>query len=106
MYIFLCPTQAKHQWTKAHVPGMGNPEIHFGDSEVYLYHISSGKYVGFTVSEQRRDRHMTPGARKTIMQQDFNQSFAFTMTRASAEQAKAANIVQLSESVMRNYVHK
>ena len=98
--------QAKHQWTKSHVPGMGSPEIHFGDSEVYLYHIHTGKYIGFTVSEQRHRLRMTTGVRKTVMQHDFNQSFAFTMTRASAEQAKAANIVQLSESVMRNYVHK
>lgn len=96
--------QAKHQWTKTNnVFGMGTPDIHFGDSEVYLYHVWSKKFLGFTISEQNRVSLEHPQA---IMQQDFNQSFAFTMTRASAEQAKAANIVQLSESVMRTYVHK
>jgi hypothetical protein len=84
---------------------MGMQEIHFGDSEVYLYHIASGKYLGFTISEHHG--HRSPmGIRKAVMQADFNQSFAFTLTRASPEQAKAADIVQLSESVMRNYVHK
>ena len=84
---------------------MGTPEIHFGDSDVYLYHISSGCFLGFAVSEQQRHRTASE-PHKAIMQPEFNQSFAFTMTRASCEQAKAANIVQLSESVMRNYVHK
>lgn len=85
---------------------MGTPEVHFGDSEVYLYHIATGKYLGFTISEHHGNRAGMVDLHKAIMQTDFNQSFAFTMTRASAEQAKAATIVQLSESVMRNYVHK
>ena len=83
---------------------MGIPEIHFGDSEVYLYHVHSKKFLGCAVSDRRH--RVSLDVRKAIMQSDFNQSFAFTLTRASAEQAKAASIVQLSESVMRNYVHK
>ncbi len=92
----------EQQWSKTRALGMGVPEIHFGDSEVYLYHVASEKYLGFTISEQ----HGAVELHKANMQAEFSQSFAFTMTRASGEQAKAANIVQLSESVMSNYVHK
>ena len=83
---------------------MGVPEIHFGDSEVYVQHINSELYLGCAVSERRHT--LRQNSRKALMQKDFNQSFAFTMTRASAEQAKAASIIQLTESIMRNYAHK
>ncbi len=84
---------------------MGIPEIQFGDSEVYLYHIHSGKYLGCDTSE-RRHKRVSHDVWRATMKQEFNQSFAFTMTRASQEQAKAASIVQLSESIKRNYVQK
>ena len=83
---------------------MGTPEIHFGDSEVYLLHLKSGQLLGCPVSERRH--RMMSGVRRTIMQAELHQSFAFTLTRASEEQAKAASNIQLSRDIMRNYVHK
>jgi len=82
--------------------GMGNPEVQFGDSKIYLYHIHSKRYLGCDIAERRlRTRR---DCRKALMQPEFHQSFAFTMTRASAEQSKAADILQLSQNVMRKYV--
>ena len=83
---------------------MGSPEVHFGDSSVYLRHIKTQKYVGCPVSERRH--HVLPGIQRAIMLAECPQSIAFTVTRALEEHAKAACIAQLAESTMRNYVHK
>ncbi len=92
-------------WSELKLESMGTPQVKFGDSEVFILHKASGKFVGCPVSE--RVRHWSlRGARRVFMQGETHQSFAFTVTRASEEQAKAASIVQLTEDVMRNYVHK
>ena len=86
------------------VENMGRPQIAFGDSEVYLVHCGTGKLVGCPVSERRH--HVMSAQRKAIMQEDLHRSFAFTGIRASEQEAKAASNIQLSQRVMRNYVHK
>ena len=83
---------------------MGTPQISFGDSEVFLLHCKTRKIVGTTVSE-RRHRAMA-AQRKALMQEELHRTFAFTATRASEQEAKAAINIQLSQGVMRNYVHK
>ena len=92
-------------WSEMKVEGMGTPQVKFGDSEVFLLHKASGKFVGCPVSEKTRHWSLR-GARKVFMQRELHQSFAFTVTRASEEPAKAAYIIQLTEDVMRSYVHK
>ena len=84
---------------------MGTPQVKFGDSEVYLVHCLSRRFVGSVVSERGRHRNLQ-GLKKVLMQEEPHQSFIFTVTRASEEPAKAAATIQLTEDVMRNYVHK
>ena len=84
---------------------MGTPQVKFGDSEVYLVHCSSGKFVGSIVSERVRYRNLR-GLKKVMIQGEPHQSFVFTVTRAAEEPTKAASIIQLTEDIMRNYVHK
>ena len=86
------------------VDGMGKPNICFGDSEVYLFHHETSKLVGCPVSE-RRHRVMS-AQRKVVMQAELHKTFAFTVTRASEQESKAASNIQLSQDVMRNYVHR
>ena len=85
---------------------MGKPLISFGDSEVYLVHCGtrSCKIVGCPVSERRH--RVLSAQRKAIMQEDLHRSFAFTAIRASEQEAKAASNIQLSQEVMRLYVHR
>ena len=83
---------------------MGKPQICFGDSEVYLVHYVSHKLVGCPISERRH--RVLSAQRKAIMQEDLHRSFAFTATRASEQEAKAASNIQLTQEVMRLYVHK
>ena len=85
---------------------MGLPEVHFGDSEVFLLHCKSERVVGCAISERGRQVHTLRGLRRAVAQAEMHQSFAFTVTRASEEQAKAASIVQLCEDTMRHYVQK
>ncbi len=92
-------------WRELKIDSMGTPQVKFGDSEVFILHKSSGKFVGTLVSERARHWSLR-GSRRVIMQADNHQNFALTVTRASEEQAKAASIVQLTEDVMRNYVHR
>lgn len=92
-------------WSELKVENMGTPQVKFGDSEVYILHKATGKYVGCLVSERARHWSLR-GARRVVIQTELHQNFAFTVTRASEEQAKAASVVQLTEDVMRNYVHK
>lgn len=99
-------SQEDHQWNELCVDNMGLPEVHFGDSEVLLLHCTSERVVGCTVSERGRQTRSLRGVRRAMAQAEMHQSFAFTVTRASEEQAKAASIVQLSEDTMRHYVHK
>lgn len=84
--------------------GMGKPQIAFGDSEVFLIHHKFRKIVGTSVSERRHRALATQ--RKAVMQAELHRSFAFTATRASEQEAKAASNIQLSQKIMRNYVHK
>ena len=99
-------TQEGHlDWNELKVDSMGTPQAKFGDSEVFLLHLASGRLVGCPVSERVRHRSLR-GVRKVIMQGEMHQSFVFTVTRASEEQVKAASIVQLTEETMRTYVHK
>ena len=84
---------------------MGTPQVKFGDSEVYLVHCLSGRFVGSIVSERGRHRNLQ-GLKKVLMQEEPHKSFVFTVTRAAEEPAKAAAIIQLSEDIMRSYVHK
>ena len=100
------PSQEDHQWNQLRVDNMGLPEVHFGDSEVLLLHCMSERVVGSTVSDCSRQARTLKGVRRAVAQAEMHQSFAFTVTRASEEQAKAASIVQLSEDTMRHYVHK
>lgn len=85
---------------------MGLPEVHFGDSEVFLLHCKSQRVIGCAISERCRQVRSLRGVRRAIAQAEMHQSFVFTITRASEEQAKAASIVQLCEDTMRHYVHK
>ena len=78
----------------------------FGDSEVFLLHLDTGKLIGCPVSERSRHRLGGPGKRRVIVQKEAYQGLSFTVTRASGEQAKAAAVVQLMESTMRNYDQK
>ena len=83
---------------------MGKPQICFGDSEVFLVHCETRKLVGCPVSERRH--RVLSAQRKAIMQEELHRSFAFTAIRASEQEAKAASNIQLSQEVMRIYVHK
>ena len=86
---------------------MGEPQVKFGDSEVFLFHLDSKKLVGCPVSERSRLLLSgKQGKRKVLMQRDSHQGLSFTVTRASEEQAKAAGVVQLMEKTMRNFVQK
>ena len=86
---------------------MGEPQVKFGDSEVFLFHLDSKKLVGCPVSERSRLLLSgQQGKRKVLMQRDSHQRLSFTVTRASEEQAKAAGVVQLMEKTMRNFVQK
>ena len=86
---------------------MGEPQVKFGDSEVLLVHLDTGRLVGCPVSERSR-RHLLGGRerRRVMVQRERHQGQAFTVTRASEEKAKAASVVQLMESTVRNYVQK
>ena len=85
---------------------MGEPQVKFGDSEVLLVHLDSGRLVGCPVSEH--SRHLLGGRekRRVVVQGERHQGQSFTVTRASEEQAKAAGVVQLMETSMRDYVKK
>ena len=85
---------------------MGEPQVKFGDSEVLLVHVDSGRLVGCPVTEH--SHHLLGGRekRRVVMQGDRHQGQSFTVTRASEEQSKAAGVVQLMEDSMRNYVKK
>ena len=85
---------------------MGEPQVKFGDSEVFLVHLDTDKIVGCPVSE--RSQRLLSGSKKkkVLMQRESHQGQSFTVTRASEEQAKAAGVVQLMEGTMRNYVQK
>ena len=83
---------------------MGKPLIAFGDSEVYLVHCDTRKIIGCPVSERRH--RVLSQQRKAIMQEELHRSFAFTATRASEQEAKAASNIQRAQEVMRNYVHR
>ena len=86
---------------------MGQPQVKFGDSEVLLVHLDTGKLIGCPVSE-RSNRHLLGGRekRKVMVQRERHQGQSFTVTRASEEKAKAGDVVQLMEGTMRNYVQK
>lgn len=85
---------------------MGEPQVKFGDSEVLLVHVDSGRVMGCPVMQHTR--HLLSGRerRKVVVQQERHQGQEFTVTRASEEQAKAAGIIQLMETSMRSYVKK
>ena len=83
---------------------MGTPEVCFGDSEVYLTHISSGKVVGCPVAERRI--HLATGSQGAVLSSEIHRMFAFTVTRASDEETSAATIIDRTQRIMRNYVHK
>ena len=86
---------------------MGQPQIKFGDSEVLLVHLNTGKLIGCPVLEGS-NRHLLGGRekRRVMMQKERHQGQSFTVTRASEEKAKAADVVQLMEDTMRIYVQK
>ena len=83
---------------------MGSPQIEFGDSEVFLLHTHSARSSGVPCRSGTGGgscgRAPGPGSGQP------HQSFMLTIARASEEQAKAAAIVNLTEDLMRNYVHK
>ena len=83
---------------------MGKPEIRFGDSEVVLTHIQTGRVLGCPVAERRH--FASSGVRRAVMHTEVHKSFALTVTRAQEEEANAAAILQLCRGIMRNYVHK
>ena len=85
---------------------MGEPQVKFGDSEVFLVHLDTEKMVGCPVSERSHLLLSGRDKRKVVMQSEVHQGQMFTVTRASEEQAKAAGVVQLMETTMRNYVQK
>jgi hypothetical protein len=98
----VCCVPSQNRFTV--VDGMGKPQICFGDSEVYLIHNDTRKLVGCPVSERRH--RILSHQRKAIMQEDLHRSFAFTATRASEQEAKAASNIQRAQEIMRIYVHK
>ena len=83
---------------------MGEPQVKFGDSEVFLVHLDTNRLVGCPMSE----RQLLSGRskRKVLLQREVHQGQSFTVTRASEEQAKAAGVVQLMEGTMRDFVQK
>lgn len=85
---------------------MGEPQVKFGDSEVFLVHLDTGKLVGCPVSERSQKLLGGRKKRKVLMQCEVHQGQSFTVTRASEEQAKAADVVQLMEGTMRSFVQK
>ena len=85
---------------------MGEPQVKFGDSEVFLVHLDTDKLVGCPVSERSHHLLRERNKRRVVMQREVHQGQTFTVTRASEEQAKAAGVAQLMESTMRNYVQK
>jgi len=85
------------------VEGMGNPEVCFGDSEVYLCHVTSGRVVGCPVGDRKR----RPGSvNSAVVSNECNKMFSFSVTRASEEEGRAAAIIEGSHDIMRKYVHK
>lgn len=85
---------------------MGEPQVKFGDSEVFLVHLDTDKIVGCPVSERSQLLHSGRSKRKVVMQVEGHQGQMFTVSRASEEQAKAAGVVQLMQTTMRNFVQK
>ena len=85
---------------------MGEPQVKFGDSEVLLVHVDSGRLVGCPVTQQSRHLLGGRGRRRVVVQAERHTGQELTVTRASEEQAKAAGVVQLMESSMRHYVKK
>ena len=85
---------------------MGQPQVKFGDSEVLLVHVDSGRLVGLPVTQHTRHLLGRRERRRVVVQRERHQGQEFTVTRGSEEQAKAASIIQLMETCMRRYVKK
>lgn len=85
---------------------MGEPQVKFGDSEVFLVHLDTDKLVGCPVSEHSKKLLGGRTKRRVLMQREMHQGQSFTVTRASEEKAKAAGVVQLMEGTMRSFVQK
>lgn len=85
---------------------MGDPQVKFGDSEVLLVHVDSGRIVGCPVTQHSRHLLSRRERKRVVMQGERHQGQELSVIRASEEEAKAAVIVQLMESSMRCYVKK
>lgn len=77
---------------------MGKPEFTFGDSAVYLYHISSKRYVGCLPSDQAKGL-----GKRELLHSQPNQNLALTITRSSEEHAQASTLIQLFQDTMSQY---
>ncbi len=85
---------------------MGIPKVCFGDSEVYLTHITTRRVVGFSVSERRPGSASGGGQGGAVLGSELSRMFAFTVTRASEEEEGAATIVERAHGIMRHFTHK
>ncbi len=85
---------------------MGIPKVCFGDSEVYLTHISTRRVVGCSVSERRPGSASSGCHGAALLGCELSRMFAFTVTRASEEEEGAATIVERAHGHMRLFIHK
>lgn len=62
---------------------MGNPTIKFGDSEVYLYHISSKRWIGMEIMGHslRRLRTGSSGPPRAVPYNQVPQNSALSLSR-------------------------